>query len=108
MGLPLLSTFWRDRLFSASNDLTPRYVGFKCDADSAYNAGGRATGPGGGPGDAEAFRLPMSLLRPDKANPHREPHEAGEVVHAQALHELGAVRLHGPVADPEPLGDLLA
>src|SRR5258708_31253226 len=50
----------------------------------------------------------LSLLGPAQANPDGGPHEAGKVVHAETLHELGAVRLYRPVADPETLGDLLA
>lgn len=67
---------------------------------------------GGEGGDTRGSPLcvmgPASLLGPDQTHPDREAHQTGQVVHADALHELGAVRLHRPVAEAEAVGDVFA
>jgi uncharacterized protein (TIGR03083 family) len=40
------------------------------------------------------------LLRPDQSDPHREAHESGQVVDAQALRQLPAERFHRPIGLP--------
>src|ERR1051325_4788262 len=49
-----------------------------------------------------------SAVVSNETGAHGEADQPSEIGHAEAFHELIAMRLHRPIAQSEPLGDVLA